>query len=138
MYAVINHIDGSGISVCHTRQSQADANKLAVDIICEQVADDQHAADSPHWDSLRAEAIETLQAHGVYTGSGYDVTVIEVSSSDGDDAPVTLTADAAVQKLVEAINDLDDADDIADALQHILGGKAVAQDDGTILHTPAN
>lgn len=82
MHAVVNHIDGQGVSVVHTRNTQEEANDLGLEIAIEQGYDGPDTKrEGEEYDAFVAEVKQTLAEHGTYTGSGWDITVIEVSTT---------------------------------------------------------
>lgn len=77
MYAIVNHIDGEGVSGVQTRTNQADANALAVDMAVEQGWDDNFYAGRMTEAEFKAGVLSALEVHGTYSGNGWDVTVVK-------------------------------------------------------------
>ena len=79
MHAIISTIDGQGVTKVLTRLTQEAANEIAVKLCAEQGA------------ANAAEVLETLQEHGVWTGNGWDVTVILIEDEfEVLDKPLTI------------------------------------------------
>ncbi len=82
MYAIVNHVDGHGTSVVHTRATQEAANAFAVEMAVEQTDDPNSPRTTEQLDAFKAEVLEAIKVHGVWIdGQQLTVTVIQVSTS---------------------------------------------------------
>src|SRR6478609_1380209 len=96
MYAIVNKAKDE-ITVVHTRETQEQANELAVEIVVEQEFSDSGLGwcknpPSKQVTDFKARVLSHLQEYGVYVcdiHDGWDVTVIEVSTTRSDHIGLT-------------------------------------------------
>jgi hypothetical protein len=89
-YAVVLTVDGQGVVVAHTRPSQMEGNELAVEIATERKIDPNRPLDAEKLNAFRREVLDTVAVHGVYRGDDYEVTVIEVGTTESSPADTAL------------------------------------------------